>query len=133
MWEHFTSTKYYDNGEIRRVGEIYTPWSSWKIVASTGLVDGDKMDPRVEDLLDRLNAGIKHFNEHQEEAVEYISTELDYSEEDAREWLKTVRFPERTQGVDLEVVLNTVDTLCKAGVLAVGKGVDAPAMIATKR
>jgi hypothetical protein len=133
MWEHFTSKKYYDNGEIRRVGEIYTPWSSWKIVASTGLVDGDKLDPRVEDLLDRLNAGIKHFNEHQEEAVEYISTELDYSEEDAREWLKTVRFPERTQGVDLEVVLNTVDTLCKAGVLAVGKGVDAPAMIATKR
>src|SRR5690606_18446254 len=31
MWEHFTSKKYYDSGEIRRVGEIYTPWSSWKI------------------------------------------------------------------------------------------------------
>jgi hypothetical protein len=133
MWEHFTSKKYYDNGEIRRVGEIYTPWSSWKIVAATALVDGDKLDPRVDDLLDRLNAGIKHFNEHQEEAVAYISTELDYSEEDAREWLKTVRFPERTQGVDLEVVVSTVDTLCKAGVLAVNKGVDASAMIATKR
>ncbi|KAK4120985.1 hypothetical protein N657DRAFT_578759 [Parathielavia appendiculata] len=139
MWEYFTSKRYYDNGEIRKVGEIYTPWSSWKIVASTGLVqqgdgDGDKkLDLRVDDLLDKLNQGIKHFNENQEEAVQYISTKLDYSEEDAREWLKTVRFPQRTQGVDFKVVVSTVETLCKASVLKVGKGVDAYAMIARKR
>src|SRR6195952_3084401 len=47
MWEHFTSKRYYDNGEIKRVGEIYTPWSSWKIVASTKIPQDDK---RVEDL-----------------------------------------------------------------------------------
>ena len=133
MWEHFTSKRYYDNGEIRRVGEIYTPWSSWKIVASTALVDGDKLDPRVDDLLDRLNQGIKHFNENQDEAVEYISTALDYSEADAREWLKTVRFPERTQGVDPKVVVRTVETLCKAGVLQIRKDVHATDMIARQR
>ncbi len=135
MWEHFTSKRYYDNGEIRRVGEIYTPWSSWKIVASTGLVgkEGGRLDPRVDDLLDKLNRGIEHFNENKEEAVEYISTALDYSEEDAREWLKTVRFPERTQGVDPKVVISTVGILCKAGVLSAGKGVDSVAMIATQR
>lgn len=133
MWEHFTSKRYYDNGEIRKVGEIYTPWSSWKIVASTGLVNGDKLDPRVEDLLGKLNLGIKHFNENTDEAVQYISTALDYSEEDAREWLKTVRFPERTQGVDPQVIVNTVDILCKAGVLQVGTSVDATAMIAKRR
>ena len=47
MWEHFTSKRYYDNGGIKRVGEIYTPWSSWKIVASTKLEDG-----RLGDLLE---------------------------------------------------------------------------------
>ncbi|KAL2129563.1 hypothetical protein VTI74DRAFT_7612 [Chaetomium olivicolor] len=133
MWEHFTSKRYYDNGEIRRIGEIYTPWSSWKIVASTSLIEGDKLDTRVDDLLDKLNSGIKHFNENQEEAVKYISTELDYSEEDAREWLKTVRFSERTQGVDPKVIDSTVQILCTAGVLAAGKGVEAPAMIAKRR
>ncbi|KAK4097552.1 periplasmic binding protein-like II [Parathielavia hyrcaniae] len=140
MWEYFTSKRYYDKGEIRKVGEIYTPWSSWKIVASTSLVQqqqgddvDDKLDPRVDDLLDRLNQGIKHFNENLEEAVQYISTELDYSEEDAREWLKTVRFPKRTQGVDPKVVVSTIELLCKAGVLEVGKGIDANAMIAQKR
>ncbi|KAH6611709.1 hypothetical protein B0J18DRAFT_405460 [Chaetomium sp. MPI-SDFR-AT-0129] len=135
MWEHFTSKRYYDNGEIRKVGEIYTPWSSWKIVASTRLLSAESPQDtsRIDDLLDKLNLGIRHFNEHTEEAVQYISTQLDYSEADAREWLKTVRFPERTQGVDPQVVDSTVEILCKAGVLAVGGGVNAPAMIEKTR
>ncbi|KAK3309245.1 uncharacterized protein B0T15DRAFT_392634 [Chaetomium strumarium] len=133
MWEHFTSKRYYDRGEIRRVGEIYTPWSSWKIVASTGLVDDTSNDTRLDDLLDKLNRGIQHFNENKEEAVQYISTELDYSAEDAQEWLKTVRFPERTQGVDEQVISGCVDALCKAGLLPVGKGVNAAEMIARQR
>jgi len=133
MWETFTSKRYYDLGEIRKVGEIYTPWSSWKIVASTLLVQGGDVDPRVEDLLEKLNLGIKHFNENQEEAVEYISTHLDYTAEDAREWLKTVRFPKWTQGVDPKVIASTVEILCKAGVLSASKGVDSNAMITKQR
>jgi ABC-type nitrate/sulfonate/bicarbonate transport system substrate-binding protein len=29
MWEYFTSKRYYDAGEIKKIGEIYTPWPSW--------------------------------------------------------------------------------------------------------
>jgi hypothetical protein len=133
MWEYFTSKRYYDSGEIRKVGEIYTPWSSWKIVASTSLIKGDNLDPRVDDLMDKLNLGIKHFNENQDEAVKYISTELDYTEADAREWLQTVRFPERTQGVDPKVIASTCDILRTAGVLSMTQGVDSSAMIAKQR
>ncbi|EEY21546.1 conserved hypothetical protein [Verticillium alfalfae VaMs.102] len=122
MWEHFTSKKYYDSGEIRRVGEIYTPWSSWKIVASTALAAEGALDPRVKDLFGKLDKGIVHFNENQEEAVRWISTNLDYSEADAREWLKTVKFTAGVEGVKPEVVNNCVDILRKAGVLAEGKG-----------
>jgi hypothetical protein len=25
MWEHFTTKAYWDNGELKRIGEIYTP------------------------------------------------------------------------------------------------------------
>lgn len=134
MWEHFTSKRYYDSGEIRRVGEIYTPWSSWKIVASTALVDGEgRLEERVGELFGKLDQGMRYFEEHMEEAVQYISTELDYSEEDAREWLKTVKFPARTEGVDLAVVENTVGVLRKAGVLVEGTGLAAESMIAKKR
>ncbi|GAB1313753.1 Periplasmic binding protein-like II [Madurella fahalii] len=140
MWEYFTSKRYYDSGEIRKVGEIYTPWSSWKIVASTSLLgggggdgDGTSLDPRVDDLLDKLNLGIKHFNENKDEAVKYISTELDYSEDDAREWLGTVKFSERTQGVDPKVISSTARTLYKAAVLVEGKGMKPEDMIARQR
>ncbi|KAI1327744.1 hypothetical protein F5Y16DRAFT_184803 [Xylariaceae sp. FL0255] len=128
MWEHFTSKRYYDSGEIRRVGEIYTPWSSWKIVVSTSLTN----DPRVADMFAKLDQGIKHFEANKEEAVKYISTELDYSQENATEWLKTVRFAQGTEGVKAGVIENCITTLCKAGVLTEGRGMSAETMMARK-
>ncbi|KAK7959533.1 uncharacterized protein PG986_004387 [Apiospora aurea] len=128
MWEHFTSKKYYDSGEIRRVGEIYTPWSSWKIVASTNSTKLAQ-DERLQDLFQKLDQGVKYFGEHQDEAVEYISTALDYSKEDATEWLKTVQFATETAGVNVEVVENCISILRKAGVLKEGTGMEAKEML----
>jgi len=110
-WEHFTSKRYYDSGEIKRIGEIYTPWASWKIVAS------DPNDLRVKGVLESLNKGIDYFKKNQEESVEYISTNLDYSAEDAREWLKTVEFVDNTLDAGSEDIKKTIDILGKAGVL----------------
>ncbi|CZR56618.1 uncharacterized protein PAC_06507 [Phialocephala subalpina] len=129
MWEHFTSKRYYDNGEIKRIGEIYTPWSSWKIVASTGIKGGDT---RLEELFEKLDKGVRYFGGNKEEAVKYISTKLDYSEADAREWMKTVKFTSGTKGVDVGVIEKTVDTLKKAGVLG-EEGMKPEEMITTKR
>jgi ABC-type nitrate/sulfonate/bicarbonate transport system substrate-binding protein len=142
MWEHFTSKRYYDNGEIKRIGEIYTPWSSWKIVAAIDLLhpanwssstnaNKPALKEELEDVLQKINKGVKHFEENQEEAVTYISTKLDYSEEDAREWLKTVRFAKDVRGVERQVVDKTVGILQKAGVL--GGEVDQGAMIGLER
>lgn len=112
MWEHFTSKRYYNNKSIKKIGEISTPWSSWKIVARD-----DARDLRLQKFFEKLNQGVKYFETHQDEAVKYISTELDYSEEDAREWLGTVRFAKDVQGVKMETVEKTVKVLKKAGVL----------------
>jgi ABC-type nitrate/sulfonate/bicarbonate transport system substrate-binding protein len=140
MWEHFTSKKYYDNGAIKRVGEIYTPWSSWKIVAQNKLLNpenwthgsgAEAFTEELEDVLVKINQGVEHFEKEQEEAVRYISTKLDYSEEDAREWLKTVQFAQDVRGVDEAVVAKTVRILQKAGVLE--KEVDEKRMIALER
>lgn len=131
MWEHFTSKKYYDSGEIRRVGDIYTPWSSWKIVASTGLAGEGRLDARLSDLFAKLDSGVAHFNANPDEAVEYISTCLDYTAEDAKEWMQTVKFPTRTEGVQLETLEKCVAVLRKAGVLVEGQGLQAESMVAT--
>ena len=82
-------------------------------------------------MLEKLNLGINHFNEHQDEAVEYISTELDYSAEDAWEWLKTVRFAEDVRGVRDNVVEKTTTVLKKAGVL--GQDVGMKGMVGIRR
>ena len=116
MWEYFTSKRYYSSDTlhpIKKVGEIYTPWSSWKIVARNPLIDTSALDS----FLDKANAGIKYFEEHQDEAVQYISTKLDYEEEDAKEWMKTVRFAKDVRGVKKSVVKDTVEMLQKAGVI----------------
>ncbi|KAL8855670.1 MAG: hypothetical protein Q9178_007681 [Gyalolechia marmorata] len=116
MWEYFTSKRYYSSATlhpIKQVGEIYTPWSSWKIVARTPLIDTLELNS----FLDKLNAGIEYFEEHKEEAVQYISTELDYKEEDAEEWMKNVRFSGDVRGVKKDVVQMTVEMLQKAGVI----------------
>ena len=119
MWEHFTSKRYHDTGAIRRIGEIYTPWPSWHIVARSELVGGDddEKEARIEEVLEKLNLGITYFREHQDEAVQYISTELDYEAQDAREWLSTVKFADDVRGVRGSVVRETVEVLKKAGVL----------------
>lgn len=124
MWEHFTTKRYYDNGELKRVGEIYTPWPSWGIVATPDVL-AEKGRGRLEDFMTKLNAGIGYFEGHQDEAVEYISTKLDYSKEDAREWLKTVKFAGDVRGVRREMVEGVVETLKKAGVLGNGVGEEA--------
>lgn len=85
----------------------------------------------MEEALEKLNLGIRYFEGHQEEAVRYISTELDYSAEDAREWLGTVNFAEDVRGVRASVVLDTVSVLKKAGVL--GQEVGVAGMIGIRR
>lgn len=142
MWEHFTTKKYHDAGEVARVGDIYTPWPSWLIAASTKLLGSSdsKADPRIASFLSSLDKGIAHFNarrnydldlqdvsssgpgeqqqHYDDDPVSYISTHLDYSAADAREWLDTVEFAgPATKGVELDLVRGCVSVLRKAGVL----------------
>jgi hypothetical protein len=126
MWEHFTSKRYYDSGEIKRVGEIYTPWASWKIASR------DPEDERLPAMFESLDEGIRHFRLNQEEAVAYISENLDYTAADARSWLDTVEFEDDTSRVDHEDIRKTIDILDKAGVLD-SSAVSADMMIADQR
>ena len=123
MWEHFTSKKYLESGELREIGEILTPWPSWHIVAASNIVE----DERLESLLTVVDKGIAHFGANPEEAVEYISKNLDYSKEDAEEWMKTVQFASTAKGVKPSVVDQTLTVLKKAGV--VGEAVTKDGMI----
>lgn len=127
MWEHFTSKRYFDNGEIRKIGEILTPWPSWHVVVKPDLVG----DERLEEFFTLVDQGVEWFAGHGDEAVEYISTELDYSKEDAEEWMRTVQFAKEVKGVRRSVVDETLTVLKKAGV--VEEGVKGDEMVKIRR
>lgn len=126
MWEHFTTKKFWDSGELKRIGEIYTPWPSWLIVAR------DPTDKRLQDMAENLNMGVQYYRDHAEEAVEHITGTMEYSTDDAREWMKTVRYADDVRGIDPSIVDNTVAILRKAGVLDSQSG-GSDEMIAIKR
>jgi len=109
MWEHFTTKYYWDNGELKRIGEIYTPWPSWMIAA--------RDDAHVDEVLEKINQGVKHYLENEDEAVEYITNTMHYSKEDARSWMKTVKFAGNVRGIDPMVVDRAAALLKKAGAL----------------
>lgn len=125
MWEHFTTKKYYDNGELKRVGDIYTPWPSWMIAAR------DAKDKKLEVLAEKLNKGVLYFREHKDESVEHITSTMEYSKEDAEAWMKTVDFSDNVRGVDPGVVEKTISILQKAGALD-DKAGDAENMVAIR-
>ncbi|KAK1034407.1 hypothetical protein LTS16_015486 [Friedmanniomyces endolithicus] len=126
MWEHFTTKHYWDCGELKRVGEIYTPWPSWMIAAR------DPKDVRLGGIVEKINQGVKYYLEHKQEAVQHITSTMKYSKEDAEAWMGTVKFAEDVRGVDVGVVDETVKVLRKAGVLTEAAG-GSEHMVAIKR
>ncbi|KXT14090.1 hypothetical protein AC579_791 [Pseudocercospora musae] len=113
MWEHFTTKHFWDNGELKRIGEIYTPWPSWMITARTH----ENLEADVERMVGAINDGITHYRENKAEAVEHITSTMHYGKEDAQEWMKTVVFPADVRGVKRSVIDQTASILKKAGVL----------------
>lgn len=115
MWEIFTTKKYYTNGEIKNIGQIYTPWPSWVITASTDVIGTQSAE--LSGFIQSVQEGIDYFNKNHDEAVKWISSNLDYSPEDARAWIDTVTFAKNTLVVDADVVKKTISILKSANVL----------------
>lgn len=118
MWEYFTSKKYYDNKEIKQIGEIYTPWPSWVITVNKSLLA--EKPQLIKQFIAGINKGIDHFQKNNDEAIAWIAENLDYTQEDAKNWLPTVEFNLQIGQVPIDwekVVEKTTDTLKLAGVL----------------
>lgn len=114
MWEYFTTKKYYDNGEIKKIGEIYTPWSSWVVTSSTKTAKSD-----IAAFLKGTQDGIEYYNGHEEEALDYILDTLDYNNRsDLQDWASRVKFSANVSTVQYEKnILNTARILATAGVV----------------
>jgi hypothetical protein len=127
MWEHFTTKPWFHPSSpasyppLKKIGEIYTPWPSWHIAASTTRFPSPETDSRLANLCEALDEGIAMFEADPERVVRLLGTAefgCLYAEEDAREWLKDVKFVSTgTRGVKKDVILDVVKVLKVAGVV----------------
>jgi len=122
MWEHFTTKPYFHEDEtpLKNIGEIYTPWPSWHIAASSKSFPQPSTDEKLKQVFQTFDRGVEEFKSNTDEGVRLLGTgELGchYTEEDAREWLKAVEFFDSTRGVDDGVMTNVVRVLQGAGVI----------------
>jgi hypothetical protein len=124
MWEHFTTKPYFHAADspLKKIGEIYTPWPSWHIAASTSTFppSSSSSTETLSQIFQALDQGIDLFKNSPDNAVKMLGTGeagCQYSEEDAREWLKDVIFTDKTKGVDRGVMAGVVDVLKTASII----------------
>lgn len=114
LWEHFTTKKYVDSGEIRKVGDVETPWTAFSI-ASRQLMsveytnrDGSKSQDTIlseaiqERLYPALREGISIFKANRSgegkgsegigEMIACIVRDFGHNETDAKLWHSRVRY-----------------------------------------
>ncbi|KAI9716160.1 MAG: hypothetical protein M1828_000443 [Chrysothrix sp. TS-e1954] len=114
MWEHFTTKRYWGNGELKRIGEISTPWNAWHIAVR----GHGETDSRVsEQIIPALRRGCKLFNNSRSEAADYITANMEYDLEDFHEWYDEVSFPDELGSPNQQGLEAAVRSLKKAGVI----------------
>ncbi|KAH8117882.1 periplasmic binding protein-like II [Phellopilus nigrolimitatus] len=118
MWEWFTTKPFRDNGEVRFIGSVPTPWPSWLIAAHPNTARAPPAALRS--FLAGLSGYVRAFDApaaREEADVAFIKEKFGYAEADVREWLKTVGYPQDCAAIPEKVVRDTSVTLVKAGVI----------------
>ena len=117
MWEHYTTKKFWENGELKKLGEIPTPWNGWHIA-----VRGSQPDPRVNQVLyPALQQGVDHLKNDKEDTVDFISSNMDYSRADAEAWYDEVKYPTSFGMLNRDGIGAAIKSLRTAGFIQSGE------------
>ncbi|CAH7673274.1 hypothetical protein PPACK8108_LOCUS8156 [Phakopsora pachyrhizi] len=119
MWEWFTTKPFSDSGEVRFIGNVPTPWSSWSIAASSETIASNKQS--LIDFLERLDQSISRFGRLNEirsdEHIDFVKETFHLEEEDVKEWMKGVRYTDSCRSISTSTLQETVKVLGLAGII----------------
>ncbi|KAF8656217.1 hypothetical protein AX16_002653 [Volvariella volvacea WC 439] len=116
MWEWFTTKPYVDQGQVRFIGSVPTPWPSWLIAAHPSPTRAPK--DQLRGFIQSLNASVQNFNSKASRSgpnQEFIKDKFGYPLEDIEAWLKTVDYPQDCGAIPSRVIKYTLEVLNKAG------------------
>lgn len=100
LWETFTTKPWVDSGELRKIGDVETPWTAFSLVARAGRAAQPDFARAVRGgLLPALADGVRHFvreaaeeGEGSSASARRIAREHGHRPEDAQAWLRAVRY-----------------------------------------
>jgi hypothetical protein len=109
MWEWFTTKPFADAGECRFIGSVPTPWPSWLIAAHPS---PERTPPEaLKRFLSTLSEYVRTFDsaeKREKENVDFIVKTWNYPEEDVRQWLDTVKYPQDCATIPEKVITETL-------------------------
>tara|TARA_B110000208_G_C11777100_1_gene432451 strand:+ start:42 stop:1871 length:1830 start_codon:yes stop_codon:yes gene_type:complete len=114
MWETFTTKPFHDTGEVKRIGEITTPWPCFMAAARSSVVT-----QRLEDIQNALAAvhqAALEFHRDVETMPATIAANYSIGLADATEWYSGVRIVAE-RFVSESAIERAVDALRDVGVL----------------
>lgn len=117
MWETFTTKPYHDSGEVRRVGEVYTPWPAFMIAAREPTIEEDPQ--LVRDVLAGIADAANYFKRARYLMARSVAAACDLTEEDVREWYEAVNIT-ATPVIQRAAIEQATSVLQKVGVLEPG-------------
>ncbi|EDQ86431.1 uncharacterized protein MONBRDRAFT_33828, partial [Monosiga brevicollis MX1] len=89
LWETFTTKPYHDNGTVRRIGEVTTPWPCFMLAATTTTID-DKL-PQIQAALAAVHEAATLFHAEEATMPTQIAEKYGLKPEDAAAWYQGVR------------------------------------------
>ena len=116
MWEHFTTKPFYDSGEIRRIGQIVTPWPCFLLCSSDAVLADESKRGALKLMQGALQESCRLFHAGAGRTVEEVSRRFGLRLEDAQAWFDGVHIS--ASGCVCEGTLEqALEALKDAGVL----------------
>lgn len=133
MWETFTTKPFFDSGELRKLGEVATPWTAFSFVCSTtvGADAAREIDDSIKNaLFPALSEGVEDFlrGAQQEAVVDRICREHGHTPTDALAWLASCKYAINQDhppfAVSRDVTARSVRVLQEVGLVPLGFAVE---------
>jgi len=121
LWETFTTKPSFDAGEVRKLGEVPTPWPAFNCVTSTLInTRADICEAIKNGLFPAIYEGTQLFSSNTNAAVERIVREHGHKAEDAAAWLSKVQFCNGSASLSVQesVYVDSVKILKQIGLIA---------------
>lgn len=92
MWEYFMTKPYVDNGTLRRIGTVETPWPCFVIAARNEILENDT--EAVKNTISVINTVLKRFNTpaFSTGMVPVFAEKYGLGTEDVEQWLRLTRW-----------------------------------------